>query len=168
MALDRKITMQIWLKKQLKNWSASALNQLINALFHLFFPFAVEKLLTSWKRRFLPSNSINSTCTPVQIHNNYCSQIILLKRFTFIVVIGQDSCKGDSGGPLIAKQAKTGLMYLRGIVSFGTQTCGKGYPGVYTNVQNYVTWILSHLEQWKSENECPNKQLNSINVINLI
>jgi len=58
----------------------------------------------------------------------------------------QDSCDGDSGGPLIYK----GEVNLRprfvqyGIVSFGPRSCGvKGFPGVYTKVAFYVDWILS-------------------------
>ncbi len=37
------------------------------------------------------------------------------------------------------------LMYLVGIVSFGSQQCGIGFPGVYTNVENYMNWIVRNL-----------------------
>ena len=43
---------------------------------------------------------------------------------------GKDSCSGDSGGPLIARNGIAEAMYLKGIVSFGTKKCGKGFPGV--------------------------------------
>lgn len=47
----------------------------------------------------------------------------------------RDSCNGDSGGPLIVDKR------LVGIVSFG-QDCGsQKYPGVYTDVSHYRTWI---------------------------
>lgn len=67
-------------------------------------------------------------------------------------VLGIDSCNGDSGGPLLS-QPKTAFgnaqkdrpYFLRGIVSFGTQTCGSGYPGVYTNIDMYLSWIQDHL-----------------------
>jgi secreted trypsin-like serine protease len=36
-------------------------------------------------------------------------------------------------------------MYLRGIVSFGTQRCGIGYPGVYINVAYYASWIRTNM-----------------------
>ena len=39
-----------------------------------------------------------------------------------------------------------GLMYLRGIVSFGTNKCGHGYPGVYTDIAYYVDWIRKNLK----------------------
>jgi elastase-2/chymotrypsin-like protease len=38
-----------------------------------------------------------------------------------------------------------GPMYLKGVVSFGTQKCGTGFPGVYTNLAFYVDWIRSKL-----------------------
>ncbi|XP_053691428.1 CLIP domain-containing serine protease B15-like [Sabethes cyaneus] len=53
---------------------------------------------------------------------------------------GQDSCRGDSGGPLTIQH---GLVnYLIGIVSFGPQECGtKNHPAIYTNVIKYLDWI---------------------------
>ncbi|XP_001648544.2 serine protease easter [Aedes aegypti] len=53
---------------------------------------------------------------------------------------GQDSCRGDSGGPLTREY---GLVnYLVGVVSFGAYKCGtSNHPGVYTNVGNYLDWI---------------------------
>ncbi|KAF5917149.1 hypothetical protein HPG69_014082, partial [Diceros bicornis minor] len=41
----------------------------------------------------------------------------------------KDSCKGDSGGPVVCKG------HLQGLVSFGQAQCGQPYvPGVYTNL----------------------------------
>ncbi|XP_076257493.1 trypsin-like isoform X2 [Rhynchophorus ferrugineus] len=48
---------------------------------------------------------------------------------------GKDACQGDSGGPLVYKNT------LIGIVSFGEGCAQRGYPGVYTNVANYIQWI---------------------------
>uniref|UniRef100_A0A8C4S4W8 trypsin n=1 Tax=Erpetoichthys calabaricus TaxID=27687 RepID=A0A8C4S4W8_ERPCA len=48
---------------------------------------------------------------------------------------GKDACKGDSGGPLVCE----GRVY--GIVSWG-KSCGEAhYPGVYTAVAQFRTWI---------------------------
>ncbi|XP_049543237.1 CLIP domain-containing serine protease B14-like [Anopheles darlingi] len=53
---------------------------------------------------------------------------------------GQDTCDGDSGGPLM--QRIEGVVYLVGITSFGWPECGReGKPGVYTNVTHYLHWV---------------------------
>lgn len=53
---------------------------------------------------------------------------------------GKDSCRGDSGGPLMRQDRL--VWYLSGLVSFGEVQCGtKGHPSVYTNVDKYVDWI---------------------------
>lgn len=54
---------------------------------------------------------------------------------------GNDSCEGDSGGPL---QTSGNLVEVVGIVAFG-QVCGKAIPGIYTRVANYTEWIVSHV-----------------------
>ncbi|XP_050293697.1 CLIP domain-containing serine protease HP8-like [Anthonomus grandis grandis] len=61
---------------------------------------------------------------------------------------GQDSCAGDSGGPLIY----TGLVdgeprYIQyGVVSYGPRECGTdGQPGIYTRVSSYLGWILDNV-----------------------
>ncbi|XP_030369256.1 serine protease 7 [Scaptodrosophila lebanonensis] len=52
---------------------------------------------------------------------------------------GQDSCDGDSGGPLMRFRGSAWV--LEGIVSFGYKCGLNGWPGVYTNVQAYDIWI---------------------------
>lgn len=58
--------------------------------------------------------------------------------------LGRDSCKGDSGGPLMYL---SGLRHdLIGVSSFGHRDCGtKNIPGVYTNVYEYDSWIRSNI-----------------------
>ncbi|XP_063841840.1 phenoloxidase-activating factor 1-like isoform X2 [Scylla paramamosain] len=59
----------------------------------------------------------------------------------------QDSCYGDSGGPIMQAKAGTGQYTLLGVVSFGKQICGiPGTPAVYTNVAFYREWIVGHLK----------------------
>jgi len=52
---------------------------------------------------------------------------------------GVDSCIGDSGGPLVCR--KGSVWNLNGIVSFGTEQCATGLPGIYTRVTKYMNWI---------------------------
>ncbi len=55
--------------------------------------------------------------------------------------LGEDSCVGDSGGPLFAPVG-AGPWVLIGIVSFGASTCGApGVPAVYTEIAAYAGWI---------------------------
>lgn len=62
---------------------------------------------------------------------------------------GKDSCRGDSGGPLMALERTrdgAGKWSAVGVVSFGPSPCGMlGWPGVYTKVSDFVPWILSKM-----------------------
>ncbi|XP_066121358.1 kallikrein-14 isoform X1 [Saccopteryx bilineata] len=55
---------------------------------------------------------------------------------------GRDSCQGDSGGPLVCRGQ------LQGLVSWGMERCAlAGYPGVYTNLCQYYTWIQQTMQR---------------------
>lgn len=57
----------------------------------------------------------------------------------------RDSCRGDSGGPLMGVEYADGeaRWFSTGVVSFGPRACGtKGMPGVYARVAHFVPWIL--------------------------
>ncbi|KYM93571.1 Serine protease easter [Cyphomyrmex costatus] len=64
---------------------------------------------------------------------------------------GKDSCRGDSGGPLMAVERiadGTGKWTAVGVVSFGPSPCGmQGWPGVYTKVSDFVPWILNNMRK---------------------
>jgi len=52
---------------------------------------------------------------------------------------GRDTCQGDSGGPLVCKQGNR--WWQHGIVSFGRGCAERNFPGVYSNVVEYLPWI---------------------------
>ena len=53
-----------------------------------------------------------------------------------------DTCGGDSGGPLIVRDAK-GRDVQVGVTSFGLAACGtKGVPGVYTRVASFRQFLV--------------------------
>nr|CAH7735497.1 unnamed protein product [Callosobruchus chinensis] len=61
---------------------------------------------------------------------------------------GRDSCRGDSGGPLMSYEQNGADQnwYAVGVVSFGPSPCGmENWPGVYTRVGSYMQWIVDKL-----------------------
>ncbi|XP_073491610.1 transmembrane protease serine 9-like isoform X6 [Aquarana catesbeiana] len=56
---------------------------------------------------------------------------------------GKGFCQGDGGGPLVCKVQ--GVWYQVGIVSLGIGCAKPNYPGVYTLVTSYQTWISTNL-----------------------
>ncbi|KAF2887373.1 hypothetical protein ILUMI_18799, partial [Ignelater luminosus] len=65
--------------------------------------------------------------------------------------LGKDSCKGDSGGPLMSSFAGENAKpryYQEGIVSRGMGCGNLGVPGVYTRVAKYMDWIIENLKSF--------------------
>lgn len=54
---------------------------------------------------------------------------------------GEDTCKGDSGGPLM--MLYEGKYFVSGVVSGkrNDSPCGSTVPSLYTNVYHYLEWI---------------------------
>ena len=61
---------------------------------------------------------------------------------------GSDSCKGDSGGPLMWFDNNGSERYeVIGITSFGVPTCNSIKPGVYTRVSKHLDFIKKILKE---------------------
>lgn len=53
-----------------------------------------------------------------------------------------DTCKGDSGGPLMSENEWFNVIRnVVGVTSFGKSCVIKGMPAVYTRVSRYLPWI---------------------------
>ncbi|CAL4061469.1 unnamed protein product, partial [Meganyctiphanes norvegica] len=59
---------------------------------------------------------------------------------------GKDTCRGDSGGPLMLSNKFGQIWYAVGITSVGNSVCGiKDVQSVFTNVHYYIDWIKQNL-----------------------
>ena len=61
---------------------------------------------------------------------------------------GIDSCQGDSGGPLVCRvqdEMYDDAQYVLGGVTSWGFACGK-LPGIYTDVPEYIDWIMEEGE----------------------
>ncbi|XP_030780775.1 tryptase-like [Rhinopithecus roxellana] len=56
---------------------------------------------------------------------------------------GKGSCQGDAGGPLVCYWVDTWLQV--GVLSWGVASRHGDYPGVYTRVMTYSSWVCQHI-----------------------
>nr|XP_016927098.2 spaetzle-processing enzyme-like [Drosophila suzukii] len=62
----------------------------------------------------------------------------------------KDTCKGDSGSPLMATMGwgVDEFVYLAGITSYGFNQCGY-WPAAYTKTSSYVNWIQWSMSRYE-------------------
>ncbi|XP_059141387.1 trypsin-1-like [Physella acuta] len=61
---------------------------------------------------------------------------------------GKDGCTGDSGGSLICR--RNGRWFSQGISSWGYSCAEYKWPGIYTDVSVYSTWITDKMKAYSN------------------
>nr|XP_044611882.1 transmembrane protease serine 12 [Equus asinus] len=70
-----------------------------------------------------------------------------------------DTCRGDSGGPLMCYLPEHKRFFVMGITSFGYGCGRKNFPGVYSGPSFYQKWLTNHLYP------ASNKGIFNINIL---
>ncbi|XP_053775740.1 transmembrane protease serine 12 [Desmodus rotundus] len=70
-----------------------------------------------------------------------------------------DTCRGDSGGPLMCYLPEHRRFFVMGITSYGYGCGRKNFPGVYSGPFFYKTWLTDHF------NKAINKGICNINAL---
>ncbi|XP_060655576.1 trypsin beta [Drosophila nasuta] len=85
---------------------------------------------------------------PKACRSAYSKVLPITQRMLCASREGHDSCQGDSGGPLVGYQPGSNEGKLYGIVSWGLGCAKREYPGVYTSVASFRTWIDAQVGAW--------------------
>ncbi|XP_004453750.1 transmembrane protease serine 12 [Dasypus novemcinctus] len=62
-----------------------------------------------------------------------------------------DSCRGDSGGPLMCYLPEDKRYFLMGITSYGHGCGRKDFPGVYSGPAYFEKWLTEHFDKASDE-----------------
>jgi secreted trypsin-like serine protease len=82
----------------------------------------------------------NSVCNDPDAYNGRVTSNMICAGF---MTGGTDACQGDSGGPLFTTDNNNQFV-LTGVVSWGDGCALPFFPGVYTKLQNFHSWITSY------------------------
>ncbi|KAH8369485.1 hypothetical protein KR009_012380 [Drosophila setifemur] len=113
-------------------------------------------VVAGWGRtetNFTSNRKLKAEVEPVSLsdcNERYSSQrrTVTANQLCAGGVEGVDSCRGDSGGPLMLEEIYAGNAnyYIAGVVSYGPTPCGlRGWPGVYTRVAAYLDFIENNI-----------------------
>uniref|UniRef100_A0A8D2CWR8 Transmembrane serine protease 12 n=2 Tax=Sciurus TaxID=10001 RepID=A0A8D2CWR8_SCIVU len=112
--------------------------------------------ITGWGRTQEEGNGTN-TLQEAEVH--YISRAICNSERSYGGVIpdtsfcagdengGFDTCRGDSGGPLMCYLPEYKRYFVMGITSYGHGCGRKHFPGVYSGPSFYQKWLTDHFSQ---------------------
>ncbi|XP_059409131.1 trypsin II-P29 [Carassius carassius] len=115
------------------------------------FGGGTKSWITGWGKLNFADTQIPNILQEVQIpivNNSECSKVYGAVITNNMLCAGlneggKDSCQGDSGGPMVNKNNSQWIQ--SGIVSFGRECGIPKFPGVYTRVSQYQSWISSQI-----------------------
>lgn len=116
----------------------------------LFFNHKLLKIISTLLYFLGTTSFVKLKTTVFYLNKEECSNYIEYKTDNTQLCAGSsnrsDTCKGDSGGPLMALKLHQGeiKLYAVGIVSLGFR-CG-GKAAIYSNTSIFVDWILETME----------------------
>ncbi|XP_076820708.1 chymotrypsin-like elastase family member 2A [Clavelina lepadiformis] len=93
-----------------------------------------------------PSNIVLKQLRVEVVANNVCKFAYFYPLTQMILCAGgvrnEDTCSGDSGGPLLCKSRDTQKWEIQGVISFGSSVCGKANaPTLFMQVSYFLPWI---------------------------
>lgn len=107
-------------------------------------------IVSGWGKQFLqrlPENLMEIEIPIVNYHTCQEAYTPLGKKVTQDMICagekegGKDACAGDSGGPMVTKDAERDQWYLVGVVSWGEDCGKKDRYGVYSYIYPNKDWI---------------------------
>ncbi|XP_036886871.1 transmembrane protease serine 12 [Sturnira hondurensis] len=112
--------------------------------------------ISGWGRTKEEGNA-TSTLQEAQVHyisRNVCSSemgygsIIPVTSFCAGDKDGAfDTCRGDSGGPLMCYLPEHRRFFVMGVTSYGYGCGRKNFPGVYSGPSFFKTWLTDHFDK---------------------
>jgi len=104
--------------------------------------------IDGWGRRYPSAHSVHELITVLHeqlwCNTNFGFQLPENNLCALTEGEFEDSCKGDSGGPMLIDIDLSLAQHryvLAGVTSWGSEPCAQGSPGIYTSSSFYLSWI---------------------------
>ncbi|CAH2057802.1 unnamed protein product, partial [Iphiclides podalirius] len=106
--------------------------------------------VAGWGNDGVKSSEVKKHVKVPYVETQKCQMFYALRRITDGQIcaggnLNEDSCSGDSGGPLMYESGTTFVAV--GVVSYGPIQCGTEHvPAVYTYVYSYLDWLRENMD----------------------